>query len=195
MKARQLLVFFVGVAVVIASVVALAAYFSQKAPPDRSEISQLGGDFTLQADTGTVALQDFRGKVVLLFFGYTHCPDVCPTTMNNLGLAFSELSAQELAKVQGLFVTVDPERDSAAHLAEYVRFFHPNIKGLTGSLQQIKQVARAYEVEFLKESSDESYLMTHSSYLFVLDGNGKVVDMMGHNTPPAEIAAVIRKLI
>ena len=154
-----------------------------------------GGDFTLSAVSGPVSLHDYQGKVVLLFFGYTYCPDICPAILDHVASAFDLLSEAELEKVQGVFVTVDPERDSPQHLAEYVGFFHPRFIGLSGTEKQISEAARAYQVEYHRVDSDsvEKYAMIHTIYLFIIGPDGKVVDMMSHKTRPEDIAQVVRQ--
>ena len=93
-----------------------------------------GGDFSLDSADGRIATQNFRGQVVALYFGYTYCPDVCPTSLAALGSALEKLTPAELAQVQPLFISVDPERDSVARLKDYAVFFHPKLKGLTGTV-------------------------------------------------------------
>jgi len=151
-------------------------------------------DFTLQSVNGPVSLHDFKDKKVLLFFGYTHCPDICPATMNNVAMALRSLKA-EAEKVQVLFVTVDPERDTAEHLAKYVAFFHPNIIGLTGTAEQIKSAAGAYDAEFFKQVTEgrQGYEVIHTSMLFLINSEGKILDIMSHHTEPDDIAIALRR--
>ena len=151
-------------------------------------------DFTLQSLQGPVSLHDYKDKVVLLFFGYTHCPDICPATMNNVANALRSLKAKS-DQVKVLFVTVDPERDSAEHLAKYVAFFHPNITGLTGTAEEIKSVAGAYDAEFFKQVAEGSkgYEMIHTSMLFLINSDAKILDIMSHHTEPDDIAIAVRK--
>jgi len=160
---------------------------------------QINGDFLLQSSAGPVSLQQFRGKAVLLFFGYTHCPDVCPTTMSNVAAAMDLLSATEQAEVQPLFITVDPVRDSVAHLAEYVGFFHPKLIGLSGSDAQIKEAAGLFSVQYFRDewadAGKGNYYMNHTAYLFLIDPDGKVTDLMSEHTSPEDIAAALRQVI
>lgn len=160
---------------------------------------QRGGDFVLNSTKGPVSLDQFRGQAVLLFFGYTHCPDVCPTTMSNVADAMDLLNDDELALVQPLFITVDPARDTVEHLAEYVAFFHSKLIGLSGSESQIKKVAEIYSVQYfrddLTDAGKDNYYMNHTSYLFLIDPDGKVVDMMSDHTSPGDIAAALRQYI
>jgi protein SCO1/2 len=160
-----------------------------------SEIQQDPRDFLLQSQSGMVSLSDFRGQVVLLFFGYTHCPDVCPATMNNIATALHQLADDERANVQVLFVTVDPQRDSLEYLSEYLRFFQANIIGLSGTPEQIHQAAKAYEVGYFRQGTENNpdYQMLHSSKLFLINAEGKLSDIMGYKTASEDIAATLRQ--
>lgn len=119
-------------------------------------------------------LADFRGKVVTLFFGYTHCPDVCPTTLAEMAGVMKELGA-DAARLQVLFVTVDPERDTAEVLARYVPAFHPSFLGLTGSAEDIARAAKEFKIIYQKQKlPGGAYSMDHSAGTFILDGEGRL---------------------
>ena len=134
-----------------------------------------GGDFSLTGPEGkTVSLEDFRNKVVLIYFGYTFCPDVCPVTLSNLKLLM--LSLQEKAEdVQVIFISIDPERDTFQKLKDYVPYFHPTFIGLTGSEAELASVAKKYQTFYLKQKveSEAGYLMAHSDVVILVDQNGK----------------------
>lgn len=154
-------------------------------------------DFTLQAEQGAVDFTQFRGKLLLLYFGYTYCPDVCPTSLAMLGFALGELSEKELAEIQPVFVSVDPARDTVERLAEYTGYFHPSLLGVTGTDEEIARVAAQYQVSYRieeVEGSDE-YVVDHSSLLYLLDRNGKLHETLLHGTPPEEMIASIRQLL
>ncbi|MDX8389156.1 MAG: SCO family protein [Mariprofundaceae bacterium] len=153
-------------------------------------------NFTLQSASGSVSFADYQGKVVLVFFGYTHCPDICPATMSNAGEALNILTPEERDHTQVLFITVDPDRDSAEYLSEYVAYFHPNMLGLTGTKDAIRKAAKIFMVEFFSEDKTEKntdYTMIHSSRLFLVDSQGKIADIMSHHTTPDDIASSIRR--
>lgn len=153
-----------------------------------------GGDFTLQSANGPVSLHDFRGKVVLVYFGYTFCPDICPTALAFTSQALDVLGKEELARTQVLFVSVDPERDTPEKLKEYGAFFHPNILGLTGTPEVIAATARQYGASYRKQDTGSAggYVVDHSSSTYVVDSSGKLVATLQHGTAPAEVAKAIR---
>ena len=134
-----------------------------------------GGDFSLTGPEGkTVSLEDFRNKVVLIYFGYTFCPDVCPITLSNLKMLM--LSLEEKAEdVQVIFISIDPERDTFQKLKDYVPYFHPTFIGLTGSEAELASVAKKYQTFYLKQKveSEAGYLMAHTDVVILVDQNGK----------------------
>ena len=156
-----------------------------------------GGDFTLQSANGPVSLADFRGKVVLLYFGYTSCPDICPTSLALMQGALHRLEPAELERVQGLFVSVDPQRDTPQRLAEYTAYFHPAITGVTGTPEAVAEAAGQYGAVYrrVESDSDMGYLVDHSSATYVIDPAGELHAVLPHGTPPAEIVAAVRGLL
>jgi protein SCO1/2 len=169
-----------------------SAESTHQTPPTGS--SQAGGDFTLQSPGGPVSLADFRGRVVVIYFGYTFCPDICPTSLALLGQALAELTASELKQVQGLFISLDPERDSLDVLKIYPSHFHPAILGLNGSPAQIAQVARQYGVRYMKQkaNADGLYAVDHTSFTYVIAPDGKLAASLPHASSAQQIVAMIR---
>jgi protein SCO1/2 len=156
-----------------------------------------GKDFRLTDHNGSPrALADFKGKVVLLFFGYTHCPDVCPTTLAEAAAVMKDLGAQA-ERVQVLFVTVDPARDTPALLARYVPSFHPSFLGLHGDEQDIAKTARDFKVFSQKTpgSSAESYLIDHSAGTFIFDPQGRLRLYHGYGKGAASLVHDIELLL
>jgi len=194
---RSVAIILLAIAMLVTAIVSLVVISGDSDKPQAG--LQSGGDFTLQSSSGPVSLKQFRGQVVLLFFGYTHCPAICPTTMCNVAEAMNLLNKAENDRVQPLFITVDPARDSVEHLSKYTSFFHPKLIGLSGSEEAIKRVAEKYSVQFFRDNSadsgHENYLVNHTSYLFLIDGQGKVADLMSSNTLPQDIAAAVRRHI
>ena len=139
--------------------------------------TRLGGDFTLTDHNGQpFRLADQEGRGVLMFFGYTHCPDICPATLARVSQVYRNLrEAGDAGRVQPLFITFDPARDTPAHLAEYLPWFKADVIGLTGSEADIRAVAEQYGVVFLKsDPQDGGYDFTHSDYVYLLDQQGRV---------------------
>jgi protein SCO1/2 len=138
-----------------------------------------GRDFDLTDHTGRRrTLRDFRGKVVMLFFGFTNCPDACPTTMAEMAQVVDRLGPNG-ARVQGIFVTVDPERDTAAVLAGYVAAFHPSFIGLRGSPEETARTAQDFKIHYSlnKDAADahgSHYAVDHSTPIFIYDAAGKL---------------------
>jgi protein SCO1/2 len=158
----------------------------------------IGGDFVLEGAGGPVALANLRGRVVLLYFGYTWCPDICPTNLVQIAGALRGLTAAERARVQVIFVSVDPERDSPQRLAEYSGYFHPDILGVTGRAEQIAETARRYGAAYRRVEMPDSamgYAVDHSAYSYLIDQEGRLVGHLDHATPAAEIIGAIRDLL
>ena len=155
-------------------------------------------DFTLTDQNGEkVSLSDFRGKPVFLFFGYTHCPDICPITLSVLNGVTKELDgAGDDFKV--LFVTVDPERDDPETLKKYVPFFNESFTGLTGTPDEIQDVANSFRAFYMKEesASEAGYLMGHTSAIYLLDRNGNVILRYPQDKmDPKSIAGDLKKIL
>jgi protein SCO1/2 len=158
----------------------------------------MGGEFTLHSSRGDISLKDFRGKVVLLYFGYTSCPDVCPTSLGALSVALKKLDDDEMEQLQPLFISVDPARDDVGKLREYASYFHPKMIGMTGDLEYLKALAKRYGAYFRKaevENSSLGYAIDHSSTIYVVGKNGKLVDMIQHGGSPKRILEHIRAVL
>ncbi|MFK5984070.1 MAG: SCO family protein [Pseudomonadota bacterium] len=161
-----------------------------------SQPQKRSSEFNLISSKGEVSLNDFKGKVVLIYFGYTWCPDVCPTNLSMMSGALSQLEADEVDQVQGLFISIDPERDNVKRLEEYTQFFHPKIQGLTGSKQQIDELAKRYGVSFRRVKQQESatdYVVDHSSMTYVIGKDGKLVGNLPHAALPEQILLMVRE--
>lgn len=154
-------------------------------------------DFTLVGHGGqTIRLSDFRGKLVALYYGYTFCPDVCPTTLAELGQAMKQLGAQA-DEVQVILVTVDPERDTPDRLAEYVSYFDPSFIGLSGTLDQVAAAAEAFDIYYLKHegTAASGYLVDHTASLRLLDREGRLRLIWPYGTSGDKIARDIKHLL
>jgi protein SCO1/2 len=154
----------------------------------------VGGPFALKgADGKRIALADFRGKVVLLYFGYARCPDVCPTDLAIIGEALRSLGPAG-DDVQPVFVTLDPRRDNAAVMKEYVAAFHPRFVALGGSEAEVKRVATSYKVFYEKVPlpGTKTYTIDHAAFTFLLDREGRYVAFFPPGTPPDRMATMVR---
>ena len=154
----------------------------------------VGGPFALQAPDGrTVTDKDVAGRPFLVFFGYTHCPDVCPASLAEISAMFQALGPE--AKAQALFITVDPARDTPAALKEYMANFDPRILALSGTPAQIKAVASEYKAFFKKgaEDKDGSYAMDHIALTYLMGKDGRFIGALNLEQPAQDAAAEFRK--
>jgi len=144
---------------------------------------KFGGDFTLFQGDKPVKLSDFRGKLVVMYFGFASCPDVCPTTLTIIGSALRQLTAEELKSVQPIFVSIDPERDQGEKLDAYATHFHPAFIGITGTPEEVQKVANQYGGFFIKVESDSAlgYLVEHTSKTYIVSKDGQYVSILPHD--------------
>ncbi len=162
----------------------------------RTGTPAIGGPFTLVSTIGeNVTDQSFRGKWLLIFFGYTFCPDLCPTALANVSVALEKFGAGT-NQLQPLFITVDPQRDTRDVIANYLKSFDARILGLTGTQAQIDNVLKEYRVYAALEKSETSgndYLVSHSAYIYLMDPEGKFVNVIEGKEDGDAIAAWLRK--
>ena len=154
----------------------------------------VGGPFELTDQTGHRRTDaDFQGKLVVLYFGYTYCPDVCPTELQSISLALDKLGAAADI-VQPLFITVDPGRDTPARLADFVSSFHPRLIGLTGSLAEIRKTAIAYRTFFARSGATtaDDYSVDHTGFIYLLGKEGRYLGFLPPGLAPDAIADAIR---
>jgi protein SCO1 len=158
--------------------------------------SVIGGSFRLTDQNGkTVTDVDLKGKWSLIYFGYTHCPDACPTALNDIAIALDELGAKR-EEVRPVFITVDPERDTTEALKSYVTSFDAPILALTGTPEQVAQAAKAYRVYYAKHpEAGGDYSMDHSSVIYVMDPQGRFTASFTHESTPEQIAERLKKLL
>ncbi|MEX0814565.1 MAG: SCO family protein [Dongiaceae bacterium] len=191
----------VAVAVSVAltlAVLALAGWQMQRrptAPEGGAGTAMIGGPFRLTDQFGVVRTEaDFRGRFMLLFFGFSYCPDVCPTVLQTMNTALDELGPAG-ERVAPIFITIDPARDTVERLHAYAANFHPRLVALTGSADEIAAVARAYRVYYARAGDDASgdYDMDHTSIVYLMGPDGAYVSHFTHETPIEEIIEAIRK--
>jgi protein SCO1/2 len=158
---------------------------------------KIGGDFKLTDQNGKLTgPADWRGEAVLMFFGYTHCADTCPLTLSYFRKALHDLG-KDAARVKGVFITIDPERDTPAVIGGYVSKFDPSLVGLTGSRKAIEDVAARYSAVFHKEkeTSPAGYAMGHSAFIYLMDRKGRVRYLMPPDVGPALLEAGLRAML
>jgi cytochrome oxidase Cu insertion factor (SCO1/SenC/PrrC family) len=181
-----------GIAVYAALKLAPASFETVATAPQASPV---GGPFELVDHTGrTVTDRTFRGTLMLIYFGYSSCPDLCPTSLGDLAAALN-LLGPSAEQVSFLFITVDPARDTPAHLAGYVGLFHPRLIGLSGSETQCAQAARAFRVYVKAPPRTEPMddVIDHSSFAYLVGPDGRLLTVFAHGTPPETIAEAIRQ--
>jgi protein SCO1/2 len=158
----------------------------------------IGGPFTLVDQTGkTVTDQDFRGRYMLVFFGFTHCPDICPAELKVMSAALDALGPKADSVVP-IFITLDPERDTQAAMGAYVKNFGPRFVGLTGSSEQIAAAAKAYRVAYSKFQQDKTssdYSIDHSALVYLMGKNGEYITHFAYGTPASQITETLRRYL
>jgi cytochrome oxidase Cu insertion factor (SCO1/SenC/PrrC family) len=191
---RGLLVFVLGVALLLA---AFVFDYWRSSAADGAGLAgvSLGGPFALTDQNGVLRHDgDFRGKLMLVYFGYTYCPDACPTELATIGAALDMLGESGKA-VQPIFITVDPARDTVAQLKSYAANFTPRLLALTGTDRQIAAAARAYRVYFAKVrgEGEDDYAVDHSAAVFLMGRDGKYLAHFGPDATAGQMAAAIKK--
>lgn len=198
MNAKLILSIAAGLVIGLAAAIAVFPEARQQLlPSSGSEVSGkalVGGPFTLVDDTGKrVTDKDYRGRYMLVFFGFTSCPDICPAGLQLISAALDKLGPKA-DRVTPIFISVDPERDTPQKLATYVKNFNPHLVGLTGTPEEIAAVAKAYKVFYQKvanQSSPADYGMDHTSIIYLMDPDGEFVT---HFTPTTTVDAMTAKL-
>ncbi|MDQ6990197.1 MAG: SCO family protein [Mariprofundaceae bacterium] len=163
-------------------------------PEIPSYLKTTGGDFQLESSQGTIKLSDFHGHIVLLYFGYSHCPDICPATLNVMASAIRLLQKDEQNDVDGLFVSLDPARDSPDKLKAYTAFFSPKIIGVTGKREQLDAIAQQWRFTYVTPQHPKTtfYVVQHPNFLYVLNKEGHVVALLDEKSTPEDVAKVVR---
>lgn len=174
----------------------IAAFFTgcgNSQPP--SGPAPVGGDFVLRSASGPVDTKALRGQVLLVYFGYTNCPDICPASMASGSQALNTLTPEERAKTKLIMVSVDPDRDTPAKLKDYAAFFHPEMIGVTGTSAEIEAVARSFGAGYVRQPPDANgnYAVDHTAHTYLVGPDGKLATMLPLGTPTADVVAAIRK--
>jgi len=196
MKPRNIILSLSIVALVVVAGISIYALIKRNTGDGLPALNSfsMGGPFELVDHNGDLtSSKKFAGKLLLVQFGYTYCPDICPTELQKMSLVLDLLQADG-EKVQGIFITVDPERDTTDVLADYVGAFHEDLVGFTGTSEQIRDVARLFRVYYAKAEPDEDgdYLMSHSAFTYLMDGRGNFLRHFTTKDTPEYVAEQIR---
>ncbi|MGA7384809.1 MAG: SCO family protein [Methylocella sp.] len=191
-------IFPVTAAATIAALVAVVILFSLLPPPAKQQAKSvpIGGPFELVDQDGTkVTDRTFAGKPSVIFFGYTSCPDACPTTLSGLSTWLNAIGP-DAGKLNVLFITIDPERDTSAHLKEYLSSFDPRIRGLTGTGEQIDAVAKEYRVYYQRiQLAEGGYAMDHTAVIYLMDRGGRFVNQISLQSDDKIAIERLRQLV
>jgi len=181
--------------IVAIGMIAFGTYSLNQMPA--SKYPMFKGDFTLHNAEGSVSFSDLKGKVSVIFFGYTHCPDVCPATLINFAKALKMMDEDEQKKVRAVFIAIDHERDTPEMVSKYSRYFHPDIIGLTGNKEEIEAAAKAFMVPSEKNAPNAkgNYTINHGTYLYIMRPDGTLGELASHQDPPEKIVASLRAWI
>lgn len=190
---------FLKALVMLLPVVALVAgmeMYQKYQMKSAAKAMQIGGDFTLKSADGHFTLSDHQGKLNVIYFGYTQCPDVCPTSLSVMAHAFKQLAEPQLAQLQGILVSVDPERDTLQHLKSYTQFFHPQIIGLTDTPEAVLALSRKYGAFYQKakiENSAMDYTVDHTSVFYLTNDQGEVLETVNHSASPDALLTALKR--
>lgn len=188
------LLFIVLGAFVAGGIVAMPLIFS---PPQSASRSSVGGPFSLTTHEGKrVTEKDFQGKYMLVAFGYTYCPDICPSELQTIALTMDALGPKADGIVP-VFISVDPERDSVVQMASYVKNFSPRIVGLTGTPEEVKSAATAYRAAYKKEPAPNGadYAVSHTTFMYVMSPDGTYVTHFNYGTSSEDMTAKLKKIL
>jgi cytochrome oxidase Cu insertion factor (SCO1/SenC/PrrC family) len=198
MPRRAVLIFAAAVLLIAAGLGGFAYMSRQLAESGGTGVALVGGPFSLTDQNGRrVSEKDFLGRHMLVFFGFTYCPDICPTELQVMTAALDAMGP-EGEKIQPVFVSIDPERDTPEVLKSYVENFGPRLIGLTGTPEEIAAVAKAYRVYYAKagdQSSPDSYLMDHSSIIYLMGPDGRFVKHFPFTTDVAKLTAELKEAL
>jgi cytochrome oxidase Cu insertion factor (SCO1/SenC/PrrC family) len=196
MPSRRTMIYALSVLLIALATGAAALWFTPAVGPRSTGIPLVGGPFSLTDHNGNrVTDKSYSGKFLLIFFGYTYCPDVCPSELQVMSAALDQLGP-DAEKLQPLFITIDPARDAPQVLKEYVSNFNPRLVGLTGSEQEIADVAAKYRAYYAKaktSGNSSDYLMDHSTILYLMRPDGTFLKHFSYGTDPKALADGLRQ--
>ncbi len=184
--------YLISIVIAIGLIILIKPYIEQSKEKDKYS-------FSVESVDGTLTLDSFKGKVLAVYFGYTFCPDVCPTSLSRLAHALNQLDKQKVKdNFAGLFISVDPNRDKLKDLASYSKYFHENFKGATSNKKNIDDIVKRYGTYYKKvelENSSMGYSVAHTSYIYFFDKKGNFIKKVDHFSNPKEIKEVLKSLL
>ena len=189
---------FLMLFIVVGLVVAGKLYVDSQTNDNQTSYGNLGGDFTLEGVDGKVSLSQFQDQVVVLYFGFTHCPDICPTSLSTMSKAFETLKTDEALLVQPIFVSVDYKRDSAETTDSYIKYYIPAGLGLTGDKKDIDKTVKQYGAFYQFVDTQDSafeYTVDHTSRFYIIDGKGRLVKTVMDAEGAEVLAKEIKKAV
>jgi cytochrome oxidase Cu insertion factor (SCO1/SenC/PrrC family) len=198
LSVRRLVLYFgIATLVAIVAVVGLAWHWDARQVQTSAGEALIGGPFTLTDQHGEeVTEKDFAGRYMLIYFGYTFCPDICPTSLTTMTAALDRLPQEQAEQIVPVFITVDPARDTVEQLAAYAPLFHPRLVALTGSEDQVREAARAWRVYYhVPDEEGDAYLVDHSTFVYLMGPDGGYRTHFGIDTSPEKMAEVIGQQI
>lgn len=155
-------------------------------------------DFKVNTIDGEVTKDSFKGKYLAIYFGYVYCPDVCPTSLSSLSQALKELPKEQTKDFAGLFISVDPDRDTLKNLKDYAQYFHPSFQGATSNKENIDDIVQRYGTYYKKielENSVMGYSVSHTSYIYIFDKEGNFRAKVDHFSDPTKIKETLKNII
>lgn len=188
---KKLISYGISIVIAIAIIIAIEPYIKENK-------QQKQYAFNVSSIQGDLSLDTFKGKVLAVYFGYTFCPDVCPTSLSSLAQALNSFDEKKLKNFAGLFISVDPDRDKIKALDEYSKYFHPTFIGATSNKENIDDITKRYGSFYEKvylENSSMDYSVSHTSYIYIFDKDGKFVEKIDHFSNPTVIKEVLKKLL
>ncbi len=197
MSKTQFYALVASLLVVLVGAIGTGAWVFTQVSDQRAAVPALGGPYTLTDHTGTkVTDASWEGRYQLMYFGYTFCPDICPTSLSIMSDALDEMGPAA-SDVKPIFVTVDPERDTLEVLSAYHEHFHPDFSNLTGTAEEIAAIAKAYRVYYARVETDEltDYLMDHTSIVYLMSPDGRYVTHFAHDADPVAMANRLKEIV
>jgi cytochrome oxidase Cu insertion factor (SCO1/SenC/PrrC family) len=194
LSVRRLVLYFgIATLVAIGAVVGLVWHWDARQAQTSAGEALIGGPFILTDQHGKrVTEKDFAGRYMLIYFGYTFCPDICPTSLTTMAAALDRLPQEQAEQVVPVFITVDPARDTVEQLAAYAPLFHPRLVALTGSEDEVREAARAWRVYYhVPDEEGDDYLVDHSTFVYLMGPDGSYRTHFGIDTSPEKMAEVI----